>query len=286
MTRRPSRIASAADAASGAAASRRSTARGRSRLHRHPHPGQRRVDVVPATRPVPGQVAHVITIPLTAPDPPRPRPRTIGPLNTAPGEGEGVERLTTGGTAQPGLDDRHVVARGGEAAGDHAPGGAGADDDPAHAPRRPSEPGQVGGVVVARQAPAAGATSSSSVSEAFVVNSSKPPVEGVRRAIRSTALTTPPWQQTTIVAPGVGVHGVAHGLADAVVQLGDRLAAGERDGVRVRLPVRHAVALDELVERQPVAVGAGVVLAPAVVAEDRRPPSAPAIRSAVSRARG
>ena len=59
------------------------------------------------------------------------------------------------------------------------------------------------------------------MSDAFVVNSSKPPVDGARRAIRSTALTTPPWQHTTIVAPEVGGDGVAHGLADAVVQLGD-----------------------------------------------------------------
>ena len=84
-------------------------------------------------------------------------------------------------------------------------------------------------------------------------------------------MTTPPWQQTTIVRAGVVADGVADGLADAVVQLGDRLAAGERDGVRVGLPVRHAVPGEELVERQAVAVRAGVVLAPAVVDRDSTP---------------
>ena len=103
------------------------------------------------------------------------------------------------------------------------------------------------------------------------MNSSKPPVDGVRRAMRSTALTTPPWQQTTIVPPVWAATASRDGLPDPVVQLGDGLAAGERDGVRIGLPVRHPVALDELVERQPVAVRTGVVLTPAVVDDDLRP---------------
>ena len=127
----------------------------------------------------------------------------------------------------------------------------------------------MGGVVVAHAAATGPArTSSSSVSEAFVVNSSKSPVVGARSAIRRTALTTPPWQHTTIVRPRWAATASRTACADAVVQLGERLAARERHGVRVGLPVGHAVALDELLERQPVAVRPGIVLAEAVVDVD------------------
>ena len=71
----------------------------------------------------------------------------------------------------------------------------------------------------------------------------------------------------------------------AVVQLSDRLAARERDGVRIGLPVRHAVALDELGERQAVAVRAWVVLAEAVLDVDLCAAERSAITSAVSTAR-
>ena len=113
------------------------------------------------------------------------------------------------------------------------------------------------------------------MSDAFVVNSSKMPVAGVRRAIRSTALTTPPWTAHHDDWPRGDRRG-AQGYADAMVERGDRLAARERDGVGIELPVRPAVALDERVERHAVALGPGIVLAQALVdvhLERRRAPA-------------
>jgi hypothetical protein len=45
-----------------------------------------------------------------------------------------------------------------------------------------------------------------------------------------------------------------------VVEFGDGLAAGKRHGVRIGLPIGHAITLDEVVEREPVAIGPRVVL--------------------------
>jgi hypothetical protein len=53
------------------------------------------------------------------------------------------------------------------------------------------------------------------------------------------------------------------------MEVGQRLAAGEGDRVGVALPVGHAVAVDELLEGEAVAVGAGVVLADLGVDDDR-----------------
>lgn len=60
------------------------------------------------------------------------------------------------------------------------------------------------------------------------------------------------------------------GDTDAMLELGERLATTrERDPVGITLPVRHAVPLDELVEAQPITLGAGIMLAEARLDLDR-----------------
>ena len=125
------------------------------------------------------------------------------------------------------------------------------------------------------------------MSEAFVVNSSKPPVRRRAQGHPQHGVDDAAVAAHDDRAAGVAGDDVADGDADPVVQLGERLAARERDGVGVGLPVGHAVAGEELVERQPVAVRAGVVLAEPgldVHLGVRRTPGA--ISSAVSIARG
>ncbi len=57
---------------------------------------------------------------------------------------------------------------------------------------------------------------------------------------------------------------------DAMVEIGDRLATGERDGVRVALPIRGPVTGDEGVECEPVAVRPRIVLPESRIDHDLR----------------
>ena len=100
-----------------------------------PGPARRRRRSTPTTAYC-ARSPGVATIPLTAPDPPRPRPRTNGPVNSAPGAAIVSKKLgRTRRPARTGLDQRDVVAGLGEPAGDDAAGRAPADDDPAHGDR-------------------------------------------------------------------------------------------------------------------------------------------------------
>ena len=86
--------------------------------------------------------------------------------------------------------------------------------------------------------------------------------------------------------PVVGGVEVVDGPADAVVEVGQGLAAGEGHGEGIALPVGHAVAVQEGLEGQAVALGPGIVLTDGRVDDDRQIVQRRRDSSAVSMARG
>ena len=100
------------------------------------------------------------------------------------------------------------------------------------------------------------------------MNSSKPPVDGVRSAMRSTALTTPPWQHTTIVRPGWAATASrtawpTRWCSSATVSPPGNVTACGSDS-QSGMPWRSMNSSNV----SPSQSGPGVVLAPAVVDED------------------
>ena len=132
------------------------------------------------------------------------------------------------------------------------------------------EAGEVGGVVVAHQPPAAAARRDELGQRRvrrlqFEHAVGRQPQQRPERGVDDATVACHHDRTSAVL-----VHDARQRGADTVVELGDRLAARERHGVRVGLPVGHPVALDEVAEREPVAVGAGVVLAESRLLDDRQ----------------
>ena len=113
-----------------------------------------------------------------------------------------------------------------------------------------------------------GRTSVNSVIEVFNVLIMKPPVGMVFSAWRTAASMTPPWHTTRHGLAGVSIDDAPDGRTDPELEAGERLATREGDPERIVLPHAGAEPVDEVVHGHAVALGAGVVLAEAVVDDD------------------